>query len=129
MTTQFISGRAGRGAAYVSDRAGSRHAKFMRLTARALAPLGVLAAWFLVGAAGEPYEGVRAELGRPFPAIVLIAFIAIAMFHARTGAAEIIEDYVHDEALKQKALVANKWLAIAIAAMWTLAIMLIAAPK
>lgn len=129
ISTQFKSGRTGRGDAYVSDHSGSRHARFMRLSARALAPLGVLAAWYLVGVVGKPLEGVRAEIGRPFPALVLIAFIGVGMLHARQGAVEIIEDYIHDEGLKAKALIANKWLSIAIVAIWTLAILMIAAPR
>lgn len=127
--TKFESGRSGRGGAYLADPSGSPHAKFMRLSAYALAPLGVFAAWFLAGVAGKSYDAARAELGRPFPAIVLIAFIALGMLHAAAGAEAIIEDYVHDEALKQKALLANKWASRAIVAIWTLAIMLIAAPK
>jgi len=47
--TEFISGRTGRGAAYVSDPSGAGHDRFMRLSARALLPLGLLAAWFIVG--------------------------------------------------------------------------------
>ena len=129
MTVEFNSGRTGRGGAYVSDRSGSHHAKFMRLTARALAPLGVLAAWFIVGASGQTYEGVRAQIGRPFPALALIAFIVIAMPHARAGAEDIIADYVHDPAAKDKALLVNKWLSFAITAIWVFAVMLIAAPK
>jgi len=42
--TEFISGRTGRGAAYVSDVSGAEHDKFMRLSAQALLPLGLLAA-------------------------------------------------------------------------------------
>ena len=129
LQSQFKNGRTGRGVAYVSDHSGSTHAKFMRLSARALVPLGVLAAWFLVGVVGKSYEDVHAEIGRPFPALVLIAFIVIGMAHARQGAAEIIEDYVHDDALKAKALVVNKWLAIAIAAIWTASLLVIASPK
>ena len=41
--TEFISGRTGRGAAYVSDPSGAGHDRFMRLSARALLPLGLLA--------------------------------------------------------------------------------------
>lgn len=129
ISTRFKSGRTGGGDAYVSDRSGSRHARFLRLSARALAPLGVLAAWYLVGVVGKPLEGVRAEIGRPFPALVLIAFIGVGMVHARQGAMEIIEDYVHDEVLKAKALVANTALSIGVAAIWTLSILMIAAPR
>ena len=99
--THFKSGRTGSGAAYVSDHEGSPHARFMRLSAYALAPLGVLSAWWLAGIVGKSYDGMI----------------------------EIIVDYVHDEELKQRALCANKWAARAIAAIWTLAILIIAAPK
>ena len=127
--TKFISGRTGRGAAYVSDSSGTAHARFMRLSAKALAPLALFAVWFIVGLAGKPYEAARAELARPFPALVLIAFIVIVSKHARYGVETIIEDYVHDAALKEKALTVNKWLTLAIGAVWALAILLIAAPK
>ena len=129
MTTKFDSGRSGRGGAYVSDHSGSLHARFMRGSAWALAPLGVLAAWIIVGLVGAPYEAARAQLGRPFPALVLIAFIGVAVWHARLGVETIIEDYVHDEALKARAFAANKWLTLAIGAVWVLSILLIAAPK
>jgi succinate dehydrogenase / fumarate reductase membrane anchor subunit len=127
--THFNSGRTGQGAAYVSDHEGSVHARFMRLSSYALAPLGVLSAWWLAGLVGKSLEGVKAEIGRPFPALVLIAFAVIGMIHARQGMTEIIEDYVHDEPLKEKALYWNRIASTAIAAMWTLGIMLIAAPK
>jgi succinate dehydrogenase / fumarate reductase, membrane anchor subunit len=127
--THFKSGRSGQGAAYVSDHEGSAHARFMRLSAYALAPLGVLSAWWLVGLVGESAEGVRAEIGHPFPAIALILFGVVGMIHAREGANEIIEDYVHDSALKEKALFWNRNASVAIAGVWTFAIMLIAAPK
>lgn len=127
--THFKSGRTGSGAAYVSDHEGSPHARFMRLSAYALAPLGVLSAWWLAGIVGKTYDGVRAEIGHPFPALVLISFAVLGILHAYHGMIEIIVDYVHDEELKQRALCANKWAARAIAAIWTLAILIIAAPK
>lgn len=125
----FESGRTGKGSAFASDHSGSIHAVAMRHSAKALAPLGLLSIWFIVGLVGKPYEAARAELGRPFPAIVLIAFIAIVAYHARLGVETIIEDYVHDEGLKAKALLVNKWLAIAIGAVWIVSIMIIAAPR
>lgn len=127
--THFNSGRTGRGAAFVADHHGSQHAHFMRLTSYALVPLGVLTAWYLAGVVGLPAEGVRAAIGRPFPALVLIAFGVIGMAHAREGMNEIIIDYVHEPALKAKVLCANIWAARAISVFWTLALMLIAAPK
>ena len=127
--THFKSGRAGAGEAFVSDHAGSRHARFMRLSSYALAPLGLLAAWWLAGVVGHDAAGLRAVIGRPFPALTLIAFAVLGMIHAREGMHEIILDYVHDPELKRLALSANRWTAAAVAAIWTLAIMIIAAPK
>lgn len=129
VATRFESGRTGPGDAYVSDRSGSPHAQFMRLTSYALIPLGALSAWWILGLAGKTLEGVRAEIGKPIPALVLLAFGAVGMIHARQGMDDIIEDYVHDEALKTRALVANLWASRVIAALWVVAILLIAAPK
>lgn len=127
--TNFISGRTGRGAAYTSNSSGAEHDKFMRMTSFALAPLGLLAVWFIVGLAGKSFEAARAEIGRPAPALALILFIAVAAPHARQGVETIIEDYVHDATQKEIALRVNKWVSIAMAALWTLAILLIAAPR
>jgi succinate dehydrogenase / fumarate reductase membrane anchor subunit len=60
---------------------------------------------------------------------VLLAFGVIGMVHARQGMDDIIEDYVHDKVLKAQAIVANTWASRAIAAIWVLAILLIAAPR
>jgi succinate dehydrogenase / fumarate reductase membrane anchor subunit len=127
--SRFESGRSGKGAAFTSDRSGSLHALAMRHTARAMAPLGILSVWLLAHLAGKPFEAARAELGRPVPALILIAFVVVAAYHARLGVENIVEDYVHDAALKAKALEINKWLMIAVAAVWTLSIMIIAAPR
>lgn len=127
--THFKSGRAGAGEAFTSDHAGSQHARFMRLSSYALAPLGLLSAWWLSGVVGQNPESLRAVIGRPFPALTLIGFAVLGMIHAREGMHEIILDYVHDPELKRLALSANKWTAAAVAAIWTLAIMIIAAPK
>ncbi len=63
--TKFIDGRTGKGAAYVSDRSGSPHARFLHLTSYALMPLGPLAAWYLAKAAGHGLEGVKAVIAIP----------------------------------------------------------------
>lgn len=129
IVTHFKSDRTGAGSAFKSDHSGSAHARFMRLSSYALAPLGVLAAWYLANVAGKPLDELRAVIARPVPALTLLAFAALGMIHARQGMNEIIEDYVHDEALKELALKANKWTTIAIIAIWVFAILVIAAPK
>ena len=127
--TPFISGRTGRGAAFVSDRSGSTHDRFMRLSAWILLPLGVAAAFVLASLAGKSYAEARAIIEQPLPALALIAFIIIGMAHAAIGAGSIIIDYVHDDRKKALALVANTIAAILIAGLWALAIGLIAASR
>lgn len=127
--TVFKSGRIEGGPAYVADRSGSTHAKIIRLSAFVLAPLGVLALWEIAALGGKSYEGVRAEIGSPLVAFVLIAFIGAALFHARLGVDNIIEDYVHDEHLKAKAMAANVWLVRLIGLLWALSILGIAVSR
>lgn len=129
IVTHFKSDRTGAGSAFKSDRSGSAHARFMRLSSYALAPLGILAAWYLANVAGKPLDELCAVIARPLPALTLLLFAVLGMIHARQGMTEIIEDYVHDAALKELALKANKWTSIAIAAIWVFAILVIAAPK
>lgn len=127
--SSFKSGRTGRGRAFVSDRSGSHHAELMRLTSYALLVLGLPAIWFIVGAVGKSYDEMRLMLGRPFPAIALVAFAGVAVYHMMLGAQNIIDDYVHDERLKAISLDVNKWLSLGVGAVWVLAIMMIAAPR
>jgi succinate dehydrogenase / fumarate reductase, membrane anchor subunit len=127
--TPFISGRTGPGSAFVSDRSGATHDRFMRLSSLVLLPLGVAVALVLASLVGKPYAEARAIIEQPLPALALIAFIIIGMAHACIGAGSIIMDYVHDKRQKALALVANTIAAILIAALWAVAIGLIAASR
>jgi succinate dehydrogenase / fumarate reductase membrane anchor subunit len=108
---------------------GAGHDRFMRRSAYALAPLGLIVAWILASLAGKPFDAARDVLAHPLPALALIAFFAIGMQHARLGAESIIIDYVHDEAMKQAALRANKWASLLVTSIGVVATLLIAAPK
>lgn len=125
----FHSGRTGAGAAYRSDASGSSHARFMRLSAMIQAPLALIGGWFIIGLAGKTYAEARAELAHPLPALTLIALILCVSRHARYGMDTIIDDYVHDRDLHRLAMTANLWATRGFAAMWVIALVLIAAPK
>ena len=128
--TPFISGRTGRGSAFVSDGSGSAHDRFMRLSSWILLPLSVAVASLLASVAANPsYAEARAIIERPPAVVALIAFGLVGMAHAYVGAESIIIDYVHDARKKALAFAANKIAAILIAGLWTLAIGLIAAPR
>jgi len=52
------------------------------------------------------YNGVRATLGKPIPAILLLAFITAGVVHMEIGMRSIVIDYVSGRA-REWALVAN----------------------
>ncbi|HMB76296.1 MAG TPA: succinate dehydrogenase, hydrophobic membrane anchor protein [Kiloniellaceae bacterium] len=83
-----------------SAKAGTAHWWSQRLTAIALVPLLV---WFvasLIGMAGADYYTMRAWVGSPVVAGLLILLIVATFYHAYLGLQVIIEDYVHREACK-----------------------------
>lgn len=105
MNTRTPLGRA-RGLGSTKD--GVAHWWAQRLTSLALIPLSVWFAGSIVGLAGADYATVLSWIGSPFPAIMLILFVATALHHGQQGLSVIIEDYVHLEALKITALVLVK---------------------
>jgi succinate dehydrogenase / fumarate reductase membrane anchor subunit len=97
-----------------SAHSGTQDAWHMRLTSIALVPLTIAFVWLLLSLVGKDYLGVRAELGRPFPAILLLLFIVTSIFHMKIGMQSIIIDYVHETRLKDWALTANLFFAYAV---------------
>ena len=80
---------------YGASGTGSGIWRVQRLTALALIPLAI---WFLVsllvnmtGVGADP----AAWLGSPIPAVLLAAFIVMALRHATIGLRVVLEDYVH----------------------------------
>jgi succinate dehydrogenase / fumarate reductase membrane anchor subunit len=87
-------------------REGTGHFKAQRLSAISNI---VLVLWFVFSLAtlpGSGYEQVRAWLGQPLPAILMILLIISVFYHARLGVQVVIEDYVHHEGTRVASLVA-----------------------
>ena len=83
-----------------------------RVTALALVPLTV---WFVIavaGHAGASYQEMRAWLGSPFSAGMMILLIAATFYHAALGLQVVLEDYVHHEGAKIASILVVKGLAI-----------------
>ena len=100
-----------------SAKEGVNHWWAQRMTALALVPLAV---WFvisLLGMTGADHAAVKAWVGSPVVAALLILLIAATFYHAYLGLQVVIEDYVHSEAWKLFALLAVK------GAAWLLAIL------
>lgn len=97
-----------------SARSGTRHAWHMRVTAVALLPLTIAFVWIVLTLVGKDYATVRAALGAPLPAILMLLFLLTGIYHMMLGMQVIIEDYVHGEHARTWSLMANMFFAAAV---------------
>lgn len=109
-----------------SAKDGTHHWWMQRVTAVALIPLSV---WFvasLIGLVGADYETARAWLQQPLVAVLMILFIAVALYHLKLGLQVVIEDYVHSEGRKIAALMITSFACVLIGAATIFALLQIA---
>ncbi len=106
-----------------SAREGVGHWWAQRLTSIALVPLTI---WFvasIVGLAGADHAAMRAWLGAPVVAGLVILFLVAGLHHAQSGLQVVIEDYVHHEGAKIAGLLAVKGLALVLGLSAVLAVL------
>jgi succinate dehydrogenase / fumarate reductase membrane anchor subunit len=89
-----------------SARMGTTEARLVHLTSVALVPLTLGFVWLMVDLLRKDYNGVRAELTRPVPAILLLAFIFAGIVHMELGMRSVIVDYIGGQS-RAWALAAN----------------------
>lgn len=77
-----------------------------RVTAVALLPLTVWFVWFLAQLVQLPHADMLAWLGKPVNAVLLLAYLGTAFYHAVLGLTVIVEDYMHLFWLKALSLLA-----------------------
>jgi len=77
-----------------SARTGTTEAWVIHVTSLALVPLTLGFVWLLLDLLRKDYNGVRAELTHPVPAILLLAFVLAGIVHMELGMRSIIVDYV-----------------------------------
>jgi len=87
-------------------RNGTGEAWLMHVTSLALIPLSLYFVWLMLDLLHMDCNGVRAELGRPLPAVLLLAFILSGVLHMELGMRSIIIDYVEGRS-RAWALLAN----------------------
>jgi succinate dehydrogenase / fumarate reductase membrane anchor subunit len=116
-----------------ASHSGVRHFWRQRMTAAALVPLAVWFAWAVLGVAGgsEPqvlFYLTRSAFGLPLNAILMGAFIVIALYHMVLGLQVIIDDYVHSGGGKIFWMLFTRAAALAVAAVSLFALFRIAGP-
>jgi succinate dehydrogenase / fumarate reductase, membrane anchor subunit len=89
-----------------SARTGTMDAWVVHLTSVALVPLTVGFVWLVLDLLRKDYNGVRAELARPIPAILLLAFVLAGIVHMELGMRSVIVDYIGGQS-RAWALTAN----------------------
>ncbi len=104
-----------------SAKGGTHHWFMARVTSIALLPLTMWLVFALVFMAGQGHAATAAWIGRPFNAVLLLAFLAAAFHHTAAGLQVVIEDYVRCEAKRMAGILAVKglcfllWLAASLA--------------
>ena len=107
----------GRARGLGAARAGASHWWAQRLTAIALVPLTL---WFLCGMIrmiGATRDDVVFWMAGPLPIVLMIVLVIATFHHLQLGLQVVIEDYVHNDALR----IGSTLLVKAIAALLALA--------
>ena len=97
-----------------------------RLTAIALVPLTLWFCFVVAALPGADYESVRAWIGSPISAVLLIVSAAVALYHGFLGLQVIIEDYVPGHSTRIVLIVVSGFAAVLLAAGAIFAILLMA---
>jgi succinate dehydrogenase / fumarate reductase membrane anchor subunit len=78
----------------------------MRVTSLALAPLAIAFVIIVLSLLHKDYNGARATMGEPLPAVLVLLFVLAGVFHAELGMRSVIVDYLHGQ-MREWALIAN----------------------
>jgi succinate dehydrogenase / fumarate reductase membrane anchor subunit len=106
-----------------SAKEGTHHFWIQRLTAIALVPLTL---WFvasIVSLVGDDLVQVKAWFASPLTSLLMLLFLITGFWHLKLGLQVVIEDYVHNEALKLTALVLNSFFCILVGGAASLAVL------
>lgn len=98
-----------------SAKDGTSHWWGQRVSAVALAILGLWFAWSLATAPGLSYAEVVAEIERPLNAILLLLLSVTMAYHSYLGIQVVIEDYVHTPGVKLGTLLLSRFAHIMLA--------------
>jgi succinate dehydrogenase / fumarate reductase, membrane anchor subunit len=103
-----LAGARGLGAA----KSGTEHWWEQRLTSIALVPLTFAAIVILIATIGRDYVAVVHMFRSPVVAVIMLLFIFATTYHMKLGLQSVIEDYIHNKAVKTAALITNTFVCI-----------------
>jgi succinate dehydrogenase / fumarate reductase membrane anchor subunit len=109
-----------------SARHGVHHFIVQRVTAVALALLGLWFIWLVLKMLHLDYSGAHALIAQPCNAVLMLAFVVAVFWHAQLGLQVVVEDYVHAPAFALVTQIAIKFLCFLGAAASVLAVLRIA---
>jgi succinate dehydrogenase / fumarate reductase membrane anchor subunit len=95
-------------------RLGTEESARMKLTAVALVPLTIGFVWLVLSLVGKTYNGARAELGEPIPALLMLLFVLAGLYHTQIGMRSVILDYIQGR-MAEWALILNAFIAALLA--------------
>ncbi len=103
-----LAGARGLGAA----KSGTEHWWEQRLTSIALVPLTFAAVVIVISTIGRDYVAVAHMFRSPVVALIMLLFIFATTYHMKLGLQSVIEDYIHNKAVKTAALITNTFVCI-----------------
>ena len=111
-----------------SSHSGVTHFWRQRVTAAALIPLAIWFAVSVLGLVGAHEAATLAFLSKPLNAILMAAFVVIAVYHMALGMQVVIDDYVYTSWQKLSLMLLMRGFALAVIAASLYALLRIAGP-
>ncbi len=109
-----------------SAKSGTEHFWLQRITAIALAPLGIWFVYSVLTLIGADHAGVAAWMRHPLNGTLLALMTATLFWHSKLGVQVVFEDYVHAEWLKFTALILNNFIHVLLGAAAVISVLRVA---
>ena len=109
-----------------SAKSGTEHFWLQRLTALALAPLGIWFVYSVLALIGSEHAGVTEWMRHPVNATLLALMAATLFWHSKLGVQVVLEDYIHTEWMKIAALIFNNFIHVLLGAAAVISVLRVA---
>ena len=109
-----------------SAREGTEHWWGQRLSAIALAVLGLWLTFSVAGIESFAYADVAAWARQPLTSVMLLLNVLTLCYHSQLGVQIVVEDYVHATGLKITTLIVSTFLHVLLAAIGVVSLLRVA---